>query len=1547
MTQAVKRTVAGFLCILLFLGCVPMQEINAADIGAQKETDIQQAADKEQETEIPDEEKQPEQRQDGEKAPAQETAEAEQETAAKEQDGKSDSDILAVDENTPEDNQTAAAEKGKLNYIYVESPYLETPAEENVVVSWGDGSENISSMTLVCEKADGSQSEWVNTKQTENLFLFNKAFVEKESGTYQFTLLKYVQDDVEYALDLSELQIEAKFGVNEEYEGYESYPEDASDIPLDEVEASVVVLDEENIENAEEEIETTLEDAAEVVGEAAAARSAAPKSRAAARAAKTWIVALDPGHGAHDGGASNATYHAYEKDLCLKIAQYAKAELEEYNNVKVVMTRDSDATCPTIYERAKFASDAGADILVSIHLNAANGNAYGAEIWVPNNNGNATIGAHGQELGEKILPELLKLGLTGRGVKTRDESSGKDYYGISRYAKEFGMAGIIIEHAFIDNNSDYEKYLNTDAKLKKLGIADATGIANYLGLSKGSGIWVKDLDEFAGTAVIQAAGLGSNGKVTIKNTTTGVSKTHTLSEGKGTISINTKDYNGGGNYTATGGNYNVSFYMSTDPSCKVSYTEVSKEKQYKLSAVFPDMPKAVQKVQFAVWSGGQQEDLQWYNGDQSKSGKRVTWTTTADIAKHKRAGDYNVHVYALLEDGSQRFLGATGFKVSAPTLKVAVTGKNQDAGTFDLKASDVKSASGVSKIRAAVWCAENQSDIKWYDMSKKSDGSYTAKVSMANHKYAAGTYKVHVYITAGNGIEAFGGGLTQSMSLPNIKISASDKDGKETTYNLKASNTGFLGVLKGVRFGVWSEAGGQDDLKWYDGTRNSSGDWTAAADIRKHKTAGKYYVHAYATQANGNIVFIGATTYKVSNPTLKAVVTGKNQNAGTFDIKVSDVKSVSGISKVRAAVWCTENQSDMKWYDMGRQSDGSYTAKVSMANHKYAVGTYKIHIYVTTGNGMEAFGGGLSQSVTMPDVKVSASDKDGKETTYNLKASNVSFLGALKGVRFGVWSDVGGQDDIQWYNGTRNSSGDWTATADIRKHKTAGKYYVHAYATLANGNLVFIGAATFKVSNPTLNVTVTGKNQNAGTFDLKVSDVKSASGVSKVRAAVWCAANQSDMKWYDMGRQSDGSYTAKVSMANHKYAAGTYKVHVYVTAGNGVEAFGGGLSQSVTMPNAKVSASDKDGKETTYNLKASNISFLGVLKSVRFGVWSEAGGQDDLKWYNGSRNSSGDWTASADIRNHKTAGKYHVHAYATLANGDMVFIGATDFSISTPTGTSVRVTGYDNEYGSFQVVISGIKSASGVSKVQVPVWSQADQSDIKWYDAKKQSDGSYAVNVDPMYHNYNSGNYNIHIYAISGNGVSSCVGIMTQTVKATQRYTIMGDTTATVDQMVRYYERHSSIAYPSRELGAGGAPDLRTFCQMYYDEAAMEGVRAEVAFAQAMKETGWLKYGGIVNIGQFNFAGIGALDGNANGNCASFPDVRTGIRAQIQHLKAYGSTAALNNPKVDPRFDKVTRGAARYVEWLGQKENPTGAGWATGENYGLDIVAMIKVLKSM
>ena len=165
---------------------------------------------------------------------------------------------------------------------------------------------------------------------------------------------------------------------------------------------------------------------------------------------------------------------------------------------------------------------------------------------------------------------------------------------------------------------------------------------------------------------------------------------------------------------------------------------------------------------------------------------------------------------------------------------------------------------------------------------------------------------------------------------------------------------------------------------------------------------------------------------------------------------------------------------------------------------------------------------------------------------------------------------------------------------------------------------------------------------------------------------------------------------------------------------------------------------------------------------------------------------------------------------------------------------------------------------------------------------------------------------------------------------------------AVIASMAAAFE-DSGSSYPA-SLAAGGAPTINDFAAIAYDEAVAEGVSPELVFTQAMKETGWLGFGGDVSVDQFNFAGIGAVGGGAGG--ASFPDVRTGLRAQVQHLRAYadaGATASsLANPLVDPRFSYVSKGSAPYVEYLGVQENPNGTGWATARNYGYDIIAMMK-----
>ncbi len=169
----------------------------------------------------------------------------------------------------------------------------------------------------------------------------------------------------------------------------------------------------------------------------------------------------------------------------------------------------------------------------------------------------------------------------------------------------------------------------------------------------------------------------------------------------------------------------------------------------------------------------------------------------------------------------------------------------------------------------------------------------------------------------------------------------------------------------------------------------------------------------------------------------------------------------------------------------------------------------------------------------------------------------------------------------------------------------------------------------------------------------------------------------------------------------------------------------------------------------------------------------------------------------------------------------------------------------------------------------------------------------------------------------------------------TEKTAIMGKAQATAQQMALFCRSKNSTPQLT-------SCSLEQLAEMFIEEGEAEGVRCDVAFAQSLHETGYFKFGGIVLPTQNNYAGIGALNGNATGQAASFPDPRTGVRAQIQHLKAYASTEALVNECVDPRFSLVARGVAPYVEWLGAADNPQGRGWAVpGAGYGANIVKLL------
>lgn len=190
------------------------------------------------------------------------------------------------------------------------------------------------------------------------------------------------------------------------------------------------------------------------------------------------VVVLDPGHGGSDPGACSGGLR--EKDLVLKISQYTKEELEKYSGIMVRMTRTTD-TYVGLEQRTIIAKNYGADLFVSQHLNSASPAANGAEVFVSLN---GSYNSSSTALGSNILSSLTNLGLNNRGVKTRLSSDGvHDYYSVIRNSVSRGFPGIIVESAFISGLEDRE-ILSTESGLKSIGVATATAIAKYYGLSK-------------------------------------------------------------------------------------------------------------------------------------------------------------------------------------------------------------------------------------------------------------------------------------------------------------------------------------------------------------------------------------------------------------------------------------------------------------------------------------------------------------------------------------------------------------------------------------------------------------------------------------------------------------------------------------------------------------------------------------------------------------------------------------------------------------------------------------------------------------------------------------------------------------------------------------------------------------------------------------------------------------------------------------------------------------------------------------------------------
>lgn len=667
--------------------------------------------------------------------------------------------------------------------------------------------------------------------------------------------------------------------------------------------------------------------------------------------------------------------------------------------------------------------------------------------------------------------------------------------------------------------------------------------------------------------------------------------------------------------------------------------------------------EAGDSLKAGVWSSTNgQDDLKWIK--LSSKGTN-TYGGTVNISDFKSAGKYVMHIYNDKVDGTMKYVAGQCFNVSGMTNgKVEIKDDIYNDGKATVKISNVSSPSGIKKVKMAVWSTSNQSDLHWYTAHNQ-NGTWSIEVDIAKyHKNNWGTYTVHVYAEDGNGFEQYVGGTTKlnftlKTAKPKVIVNESTK---KLTIEINNSEIAVPNEINSIQCAVWSTANGQDDLQWHTLTYNKTTDkWVKEVSLTTLKSTGACLAHVYVVKTDGGKIYLGGAEFKISNTSISSCKVKSDNASGQFSVSIGKINAPLGCTKIKAAVWSTANQSDLVWYEAKVQNDGTYLVSPNISKHNYNIGTYNIHVYVTNDLGMDT-------CVLCTTAKIEKSlgnltaEETKADTLFKMTLEDVVYPGGLKEVTFGVWSNHNGQDDLKWY--TASVSGNsYVAELDVKNHKTTGTYSVHVYGIAQNGQKVFLaghGALVNIKGTSSGKIRTSDVNANKGTVKVTLSDMKSSSGIDTVKLAVWTMGDQSDLHWYTCTKQNESTWSTTVDAANHKYHSGVYQMHAYTVMGNQIESYTVGTSLYMKLATKVYVNNDLGkGKRTLIITNPANTS------NLRFGVWSETNGQNDLVWYTASQSTGGTWTAVLNGKDFKDYGTFQVHVYAGSS-----CIGITTFEMS-------------------------------------------------------------------------------------------------------------------------------------------------------------------------------------------------------------------------------------------------------------------------------------------
>ena len=572
------------------------------------------------------------------------------------------------------------------------------------------------------------------------------------------------------------------------------------------------------------------------------------------------------------------------------------------------------------------------------------------------------------------------------------------------------------------------------------------------------------------------------------------------------------------------------------------------------------------------------------------NGKAGAWqfTSQAELLPGKHLFDHSVDYTGRFTANAKPATDPTEGSLSG---KIDIVNNDTMTGRFDVVISNVKAPNGVRTVSVPIWSETGgQDDLVWYTANRQANGTYTVNVKAADHKNSTGLYNVHLYYVQNNEQMTGVGGTTTTVAIgkknqtpvsADLTIAKSEKDG---TFTITAKNLQGFDGYKEVKIPFWSHANGMKDIIWYTPTRQADGSYTVTAKASDHENAdGKYEAQVFYVDAQGQNkfvkkAFIDYTATKLANAVAADLTITKSEKDGTFTITAKNLQGFDGYKEVKIPFWSHANgMKDIIWYTPTRQADGSYTVTTKASDHENADGKYEAQVFYVDAKGQnkfvkKAFIDYKNQSRPTGTLLIQNNNKD--TGTFDVIIKDVYSPKGVRTVQVPTWSDKDGQDDIRWYEATRQANGDYKVSVKASDHKNStGKYHIHLYYIQNDGSRVGVGTTTtdveFRNAQTKTQAAIKNVNSGAGTFTVTVDQAPQGRQIKNIRVAAWSKAHQENLYWYSA--TPTGMHTEiTVSANNHGNEAGNYTTHVYVDyKDGGVEGFN--LGQTALSPrNQKV-----------------------------------------------------------------------------------------------------------------------------------------------------------------------------------------------------------------------------------------------------------------------------------------------------------------------------------------------------------------------------------------